>query len=76
MWESYSPRQYDLAMMRQDEIARKAELARLLGSDRKGRAAGVLGRRVARRADQHLADKYRDQQQHTEYGNIPGRKGL
>jgi hypothetical protein len=56
MWENYNPRQYDLAMMRQEEIARKAEMARLLGSDREPRAAGVL-RHLARAAKDALAPR-------------------
>jgi len=56
MWENYDPKLYDLAMMREKEIARKAEMVRLLGSDCEPRAAGAL-RHLARAAKDALAPR-------------------
>ena len=56
MWENHDPRLLDLAMMREKEIARKAEMARLLGGDREPRAAGVL-RHLVRAANDALAPR-------------------
>jgi hypothetical protein len=56
MFADHDPRMYDLALIREQEIARKAEIARLLGSDREGRAAGVL-RHALRMAKDALAPK-------------------
>ena len=56
MFGDNDPRVYELAMMREKEIARKAEMSRLLGSDREPRAAGVL-RHLARAAKDALAPR-------------------
>lgn len=53
---SYDHRVYDLAVIREQEIASKAETARLLRDGREGRAAGVL-RQVARAAKDALAPR-------------------
>ena len=42
MFGNYDHREYDLTVIREQEIASKAEMSRLLGSGLKGRAAGVL----------------------------------
>ena len=56
MWENHDPRLLDLAMMREKEIARKAEMARLLKDGREPRAAGAL-RHVVRAVKDALAPK-------------------
>jgi len=56
MFGNYDPRVYDLAVIRENEIARKAEMARLLGSDREPRAAGAL-RHLVRAARDALAPR-------------------
>ena len=56
MFGNHDPRVFDLAVIREKEIARKAEMARLLGSDREGRAAGVL-RKVVQAAKDALAPR-------------------
>ena len=56
MFGNYDPREYDLAVIREQEIARKAEMARVLKAGREGRAAGVP-RQVVRAAKDALAPR-------------------